>query len=161
MKTDVKRRIRALQRKRARYLEAARKAAFIDQAMKVTIAYFVGVLRPGEDLMDAYLRALEYRGLEELCTEQARLLKKGSSPALQRRLGRALRELFDRFRPLDLQKLPADHAGYYEPLVKIANHLPEEWKDWIDEAVDESVETETPTKKIFREVENLRGVRFA
>ena len=50
MKTDVKRRVKALQRKLARDLEMARKNAFIAYASTVAIAYFVGELEPGEDL---------------------------------------------------------------------------------------------------------------
>jgi len=71
MKTDVKRRVKALQRKLARDLEMARKNAFIAYASTVAIAYFVGELEPGEDLMDAYLRGLEYDSLETLCRDLA------------------------------------------------------------------------------------------
>jgi 5'-deoxynucleotidase YfbR-like HD superfamily hydrolase len=159
MKTDVKRRVKALQRKLARDLEMARKNAFIAYASTVAIAYFVGELEPGEDLMDAYLRGLEHDSLETLCRDLAQVVKTGSSE-LQLRLGRAVCKLFKRFN-LGGEKLPPDHAGYYEPMLKIVNHLPEEWRDWIDEAVDEAVETKQQTKKIFREVEKLTGVRFA
>ena len=109
--------------------------------------------------MDAYLRGLEHDSLETLCRDLAQVVKTGSSE-LQPRLGRAVCKLFKRFN-LGGEKLPPDHAGYYEPMLKIVNHLPEEWRDWIDEAVDKAVETEQQTKKIFREVEKLTGVRFA
>jgi len=99
--------------------------------------------------MDAYLRGLEYDSLETLCRDLAQVVKTGSS---ELQLGRAVCKLFKRFN-LGGEKLPPDHAGYYELMLKIVNHLPEEWRDWIDEAVDKAVETEQQTKKIFREVE--------
>jgi hypothetical protein len=137
MNTDTNRRVNAIRRKRARALATAKKHAFVTHAWLVSIGYFYGELRAGEEPMDAWLRALKYKSFDEFIEDVGEWFSR-ISDRHRRRVFMVNSQLLQRFNLT--RKLPGSDADVfnYETMVKIADGLPKEWRNYINQKVAET-----------------------
>jgi predicted RNA-binding protein Jag len=132
MKKDVLRRLDALERQRVKNQKAAERQCFLNAASRIVLAYYLGGLKPKECPWEGYARALKFQNSDDLFRALVEALQTGNAAELRSRHDDALRRLFSEFHYDRSSQEALDEA-----ITKMAKHLPDQWRAWITELVEE------------------------
>ena len=157
---QISRRLDALEKERSKNQKAAERECFLDIALTVLLAYFVGDLKPKESPWDGYARALKFKNHNDFLAAFVDALRTGNGAELQRRQNDAVDRLFSEFRYDRSSQEALDEA-----ITKMEGSLPEQWRAWIATIVDtvdydEERELEERIEQIRRTAETMAAAEL-
>ena len=155
MMKQLLKRLEALERQRIAKQEAAERECFFNLAWMVVPAYFLGGLKPKGSIVEAFGKALGFRGEDDLHQAFAQLLRGANVSELRKRGDKAFGRLFSDF-GYDGSSPQALQQG----IIRMADHLPELWKAWIMKEVkqvnyEEQIRREREAEEIYRTMEKM------
>ena len=133
MKKEILKRLGALESQRIKNQKAAERQCFLNAASRIVPAYYLGGLKPKESPWQGYARALQFQNSDGFFRAFAQALQTGNAAELRNRHNDAVRRLFSEF-----HYDGSSQEAFEEAIEEMANQLPDQWRAWITELVEEA-----------------------
>ncbi len=131
MKKEILKRLDALESPRLEKQRAAERKVFLDAALSIVLAYYLGGLKPTECYMEGYARALGFENFDGYVRAVGHMLETLNNEELESRKNDAVRRLFP-----ELDDDRSSPEALEEAIIERAKRLPDQWRAWITKEVE-------------------------